>query len=264
MTDADFRGLFVRLDRQFDPRPEFVEQLFADIDNAAAAPPETAPGGEGSGAHVAADLSGTLPEPAYIPEAETHPTLTVRGPRARRSRIIVALAVAALIATAVVVVTQSRTSHQQEISPTPSLLPATTAPSPTTEAAPPTTTAAPPTDEASRVAQMLAAGQFSAIASEIEPPSRRSADETVLEHAWGDLTAAYGSFVSTGTQDQGVLDALPQPPDTPAGAALDAADERVLQMSHGLILLRVTAGPDGALLHLEFRPEVYLGRYIGF
>jgi hypothetical protein len=263
MTDADFRDLFVRLDRQFDPRPEFVERLFADIDNAAVAPPETAPGGEASRAHVAADLSGTLPERAYIPEAETHPTLTVRGPRARRSRIIVALAVAALIATALVVVTQSRTSHQQEISPTPSLLPATTAASPTTEAAPPTTTAPPP-DDASRVADMLAAGQFSAIASEIEPPSRRSADETVLEHAWGDLTAAYGTFVSTGTQDQGVLDALPQPPDTPAGAALDAADETVLQMSHGLILLRVTPGPDGALVHLEFRPEVYLGRYIGF
>src|SRR3974377_227562 len=60
-----------------------------------------------------------------------HPTFTLGGPRVRKSRIIVALAVAALIATAVAVVTRSRTSHQS--------------PATTVTTAPPATTEAPTT-----------------------------------------------------------------------------------------------------------------------
>jgi hypothetical protein len=83
----------------------------------------------------------------------------------------------------------------------------------------------------------------------------------ILEQAWGNLTAAYGTFVSTGAQDEGLFPVAP--PDSPA-AVFDTADQTVLQLSHGLVLLRVTLGTDGAIEHVELRPQVYVAHYIGF
>jgi hypothetical protein len=114
---------------------------------------------------------------------------------------------------------------------------------------------------------MLAAGHFAEIASEIEPPSRRSADQVILEQAWGDLTNGYGTLLSTETQDEDRFPP-PAPPDSPGGVV----DETVLQMSHGLIMLGVTLSPDGALVHVELLaqalvlagPSGYIGQPLGF
>jgi hypothetical protein len=112
---------------------------------------------------------------------------------------------------------------------------------------PPTTTPIPLS--APRVAQMLAAGQFATIASEIEPPSLRSADQVILEQDWANLTNANGALLSTGTQDEHWF-----APPLPSGSPGTVVDETVLQMSHGLILLRVTLSPDGGLVHVELQP----------
>jgi hypothetical protein len=184
--------------------------------------------GEGPG-REAIERNGAPGERGYLVEPD-HPMSTLRRPLPRRGRLIVVLAVAALIATAVVVTTRSGASDQRHNMPT----------------APPTTTTTPLT--ASRVARMLATGQFAAIANEIEPPSRRSADQVILEQAWADLTNQYGTVLSTETQDEDLF-APPAPPDSP-GAVVD---ETVLQMSHGLILLRVTLSPHGALVHVELQ-----------
>jgi hypothetical protein len=184
-----------------------------------------------------ADPDDVTGERGYLVEPD-HPTSALGRPRPRRGRLIVGLAVAALIATAVVVTTRPSTHHQ----PDGPVAPPTTAP-------PPTTTATPLT--ASRVAQMLVAGQFATIASEIEPSSRRSVDQVILEQAWGDLTNEYGTLVSTGTQDEGLFPALATR-DSP-GAVVD---ETVLEMSHGLILLGVTLSRDGALVHVELLPSL--------
>jgi hypothetical protein len=99
------------------------------------------------------------------------------------------------------------------------------------------------------VAQMLAAGKFATIASEVEPRSERSADQAVLEQAWGDLTTWYGTLQSTETQDEDLF-----PPAVLRDNSGGVVDETVLQMSYGLILLRVTPGSDGALAHVELVP----------
>ncbi len=208
------------------------------------------------GARWAPEPDGHPSQRGYLIEPEDGRALAFAGARDRRRRAITVLAAAAavIVVTLAVAVTRPSTHRQ----PTRPVVTATTA-------APPTTTATPLT--ASRVAQMLAAGQFAAITSEIEPPSRRSADQVVLEQAWGDLTNEYGTLVSTGTQDEGLFAPL-GPPDSP-----DVADETVLQMSHGLILLRVTLSRDAALVHLELWPlppswpdsmQVYPGTYFGF
>ena len=142
MTDADFRVLFARVEEPFEPRPEFVARLLCDID-AVAAPSGAVPGNGAGSHHATADLSGTLPERAYLPEPEAQPTSTPGRARARRNRITVGLATAAVIATAVVVVTRSTGSHGPGLSPNPPLSPATTV-SPVTTA-PPATTQAPGT-----------------------------------------------------------------------------------------------------------------------
>jgi hypothetical protein len=159
-------------------------------------------------------------------------------------------AVIVIVAAVGVVVTRPSAHHQHNTVPS---APPTTAAPATAQAVTPTTTAATTAAPltAPRVAQMLAAGQFAAIASGIEPPSQRSADQAVLEQAWADLTTnAYGTLLSTETQDE---DLFPPPGNTGA-AGPGAVDETVLQMSHGLILLRVTHNPDGALVHVELQP----------
>jgi hypothetical protein len=205
---------------------------------------------------------GPRREPGYLVEPD-HPTSILGRPRPRRGRLIVVLAVAALIATCVLVTTRPGTHHPP--STVPPVAPPTTAAPATTQAAPPTPTATPLT--ASRLAQMLAAGHFAEIASEIEPPSRRSADQVILEQAWADLTNGYGTLLSTETQDEDRFPP-PAPPDSPGGVV----DETVLQMSHGLIMLGVTLNPDGALVHVEFvaqalvlaGPSGYIGPPLGF
>jgi hypothetical protein len=184
--------------------------------------------------------NGSRPERAYLVEHA--------GPLAKRRTgrrpVIGALAAAAavVVAAVAVVVTWPSARHQSTTAPT-------TPPTPATSAAPLTTTATPLT--ASRVAQMLANGQFTTIAGEIQPPFRRSADRVILEQAWGDLTNEYGTLLSTGTQDEDLFPPLAAP-DSP-GAVVD---ETVLQMLHGLIMLRVTLSPDRALVHVELLPSL--------
>jgi hypothetical protein len=168
-----------------------------------------------------------------------HRALGFAGGRSRKRPVIAGLAAAVIVVAVGVVVTRPG-KHNQLTGPA----------APTTTTAPPITTATPLT--ASSVAQMLAAGQFADIASEVEPPSRRSADQVILEQAWGDFTNAYGALLWTGTQDEDAFPP-PAPPDSP-GTGSDAVDETVLHMSHGLILLRVTVGPGGALVHVELWP----------
>jgi hypothetical protein len=140
MTDAEFRDLFTHMEQPVEPRPEFVERLLADV-NAVAAPSGAVPDQEASRAHATTDLKGTVPERAYLPEQEAHPMSTIGRARAHRNRIIVALTAAAVIATAVVVVTRSTGSHETGNSPNPASSPSTTV-SPVTTA-PPVTTEAP-------------------------------------------------------------------------------------------------------------------------
>ena len=199
--------------------------------------------------------NGSRPERAYLVEEKDHRPLASARAHVRRRHVIGALATAAAVIAVTVAVAVTRHSTHQ---------PNGSAATPTT-AAPPITTATPLT--ASRVAQMLAAGQSAAIASEIEPPSRRSADQVILEQAWRDLTNGYGTLLSTETQDEDLFPP-PAPPDSPGGVV----DETVLQMSHGLIMLGVTLSPDGALVHVELLaqalvlagPSGYIGPPLGF
>jgi hypothetical protein len=90
--------------------------------------------GDGAvGAATGSDGSGS--ERGYFIDQHEHHTVALPGPRSRKRRLLVALTVAALIATVVVVVTRSRTSDQPGISPTPPSSPATTV-SPATTALP--------------------------------------------------------------------------------------------------------------------------------
>jgi hypothetical protein len=200
--------------------------------------------------HGPTGSNGSQSERAYLVEEKDRRPLAFARARDRRRRVITVLAAAAalIVVTVAVAVTRPSRHHQ----PNGSGAPAST---------PHPTTATPLT--ASRVAQMLAEGQFATIASEIEPPSSRSADQVAVEQAWGKLSNAYGAFLSTETRDEGAFAPL-GPPDSP-----NVADETVLQMSHGLILLRVTLTPDGGLVHLELWPlgwgiQVFPGQYFGF
>jgi hypothetical protein len=174
------------------------------------------------------------------PGTYDHRALGFAGWRSPKRPVIVGLAAAVIVVAVGVVVTRPSTHHHSN-----GLAAAETT------TAPPTTTVTPLT--ASSVAQMLVAGQFADIASKVEPPSRRSADQVILEQAWGDFTNAYGTLLWTGTQDEDAFPP-PAPPGSSGAAGSDAVDETVLHMSHGLILLRVTLGPDGALVHVELWP----------
>jgi len=123
MTDADFRDLFARLEQPVEPRPEFAEQLLREIDDIARGTraPTDAVGARARGAN---EPDGAAGHHGYLAEKEDHPMFTFTGTRARRSGIIVALAVAALIAVVVAVVTRSSTSNRLKVVPT--------APTPTT------------------------------------------------------------------------------------------------------------------------------------
>jgi hypothetical protein len=209
------------------------------------APPKTA-------ADARARAEQLAVQRGYLVEPEDRRALAFARARGRRRRVVTVLAAVAavVVVTVAVAVTRPSTHHQPNGSGAPA-------------ATPHPTTATPLT--ASRVAQMLVDGQFAAIASEIEPPSRRSGDQAVLKQAWGDLTNAFGTLVSTGTQyeDSFPLPAFPASP----GAVVD---KTVLQMSYGLILLRVTLSPDGALVHVELQPwptapfDFYIGQSFGF
>jgi hypothetical protein len=134
MTDAELRELFALLAQPAVPRAEFAERLLADIDAVAAG---SVTDQDASRARATADVSGTLPEQAYLPEQRAYlpeekgdPTSSPSRPRARRSRIIVALAAAAVIVVVVaVVVTRPTTSHRRGTAPTaPAASPTTAAP----------------------------------------------------------------------------------------------------------------------------------------